>query len=192
MNNVASSLKLEVVWAEYESALRGFLSSKVSNRDDVDDLLQEILLKTHQNLSSIKDTSSVRSWLFQLANRTIIDFYRKRARIARNEDIDAEDLWFESAESESSVEQEMALCIEPFIRALPEESANLLLAVDIHGESQKNVAEVNNVSYSTLKSRVQKSRQELKSLFNQCCDLTLDKHGSVIDYHPKNDNCRGC
>ena len=38
--------KLESIWSEYEHAIHAFLRSKVSNEDDVDDLKQEILLKT--------------------------------------------------------------------------------------------------------------------------------------------------
>ena len=68
------SLNLEQVWAEYQQALKSFLHSKVNNTADVDDLLQEILIKTYQNLDKVQDVSSVKSWLFQLANHTIIDF----------------------------------------------------------------------------------------------------------------------
>ena len=51
--------KLESIWSEYEHAIHAFLRSKVSNEDDVDDLKQEILLKTYQNLGDIRDVSSV-------------------------------------------------------------------------------------------------------------------------------------
>lgn len=44
------SLNLEQVWAEYQQALKSFLHSKVNNTADVDDLLQESLIKTYQNL----------------------------------------------------------------------------------------------------------------------------------------------
>ncbi|WP_117232584.1 RNA polymerase sigma factor SigZ [Vibrio maerlii] len=191
MNSATEPLNLEQVWQEYENALGAFLRSKVSNVDDVEDLLQEVLIKTYQNLQSVNDASSVKAWLFQLANRTIIDFYRKRARIDRDKNISADELWFEQ-DDDVSIEQEMSQCIEPFIRALPKESSELLMSIDLKGESQKSIAEAQNISYSTLKSRVQKSRQQLKGLFSQCCDLTLDNHGSVIDCEQKPGQCNSC
>ena len=100
-----ASLNLEQVWAEYQQALKSFLHSKVNNTADVDDLLQEILIKTYQNLDKIQDTSSVKSWLFQLANHTIIDFYRKHARQQRDSQIDAEDLWFTDLDHNSEFKQ---------------------------------------------------------------------------------------
>ncbi len=188
-----TSLDLEQVWAEYQQTLKAFLHSKVSNSADVDDLLQEILIKTFQNLHKVQDASSVKSWLFQLANNTIIDFYRKHARQQRDSKIDADDLWFADLDHNEEFKQNLSLCIEPFIQALPEQSAALLLAVDIKGQSQKEIAEAQNISYSTVKSRVQKSRGDLKNLFEQCCNLSLDKQGNVIDCDLKPESgCGNC
>ena len=194
MNSANStSLNLEQVWAEYQQTLKAFLHSKVSNTADVEDLLQEILIKTFQNLHKVQDASSVKSWLFQLANNTIIDFYRKHARQQRDSKIDADDLWFADLDHNEEFKQKLSLCIEPFIQALPEQSASLFLAVDIKGQSQKALAEEQNVSYSTIKSRVQKSRGDLKNLFEQCCNLSLDKQGNVIDCELKPESgCSNC
>ncbi|CAH6821494.1 RNA polymerase sigma factor SigZ [Vibrio chagasii] len=194
MNSANStSLDLEQVWAEYQQTLKAFLHSKVSNSADVDDLLQEILIKTFQNLHKVQDASSVKSWLFQLANNTIIDFYRKHARQQRDSKIDADDLWFADLDHNEEFKQNLSLCIEPFIQALPEQSAALLLAVDIKGQSQKEIAEAQNINYSTVKSRVQKSRGDLKNLFEQCCNLSLDKQGNVIDCDLKPESgCGNC
>ncbi len=98
---------LESIWSEYEHAIHAFLRSKVSNEDDVDDLKQEILLKTYQNLGDIRDVSSVKSWLFQIANNAIIDFYRKRARNQRDNDLVADDLWFEEQEASGATRHQL-------------------------------------------------------------------------------------
>ncbi|RTZ17734.1 RNA polymerase sigma factor SigZ [Vibrio aquaticus] len=190
MKLASSTFSLESVWGEYQSALKSFLHSKVSNPDDVDDLQQEILIKTHQNLATVKEADSVKSWLFQLANRTIIDFYRKRARQQRDGELNPDDLWFE--QEEASLEQEMAECIQPFVDALPQEQSSLISAVDLQGASQKQLADKVGLSYSTLKSRVQKGRVELRKLFEECCTLQLDKNGSVIDCEVKSDGCGKC
>lgn len=190
MNVVNPPLTLESVWAKYQQALKAFLHSKVSNPDDVDDLLQEILIKTYQSLSTVKEAESIKSWLFQLANRTIIDFYRKRAKQQRDGALQADELWF--AEEEASLEQQMATCIQPFVEALPSEQAQLLDAVDLKGESQKLLAQKVGVSYSTLKSRVQKGRMELRKLFEECCTLELDQYGNPIDCEIKSDSCTRC
>ena len=180
-------MNLESIWQEYSTSLRGFLYSRVSNDADVEDLLQEVLIKTHQNLDTVKSSEKIKPWLFQLANNTIIDFYRKKGR---SRDISAADLWY--ADDDVVVEQALAKCVEPFIRALPKKSADLLLAIDIEGQSQNDYAEKAGISYSTIKSQVQRGRAKLRTLFDDCCSLTLDKHGNVVEFQAKSGGCDSC
>ena len=60
------------------------------------------------------------------------------------------------------------ICVIPFISALPEEPAAILLDIDINGEAQKAYAQKNAIPYSTLKSKVKKKRKILKQMFNGC------------------------
>ena len=180
-------MNLENIWQDYSASLKGFLYSRVSNDADIEDLLQEVLIKTHQNLDTVASSEKIKPWLFQLTNNTINDYYRKKGR-AR--DVSASDLWY--AEDDVVVEQALAQCVEPFIRALPKKSADLLLAIDIEGQSQKEYAEKAGISYSTLKSRVQRARAKLRTLFDECCSLTLDKHGNVVEFQTKTGGCESC
>lgn len=180
-------MSIEEIWRDYQSALTRFLHSRVSSADDVEDLLQDILIKSYKNLQNLKSEGSVKSWVFQIANNAIIDYYRRKAK---SQDLKVEDLWYE--EENSSIKEELSCCVRPFINALPEDNAKLLHAIDIENVKQKDYAEANNISYSTLKSRVQVSRQKLRGLFEDCCHLTLDKNGSIIDYQQKDSSCSKC
>ena len=180
-------MNFEKIWLDYQASLKAFLHSRISNRDDVDDLLQNIMIKIYEKRHSVKSESSLKSWLFQVANNTIIGHYRKKQK---EEGIKASDLWQEEAQTDSVLN--LADCIHPFILALPSQSAKLLTEIDINGQSQKEYAASLGLSYSTLKSRVQKARNQLRILFEDCCYLYLDANGSIIDYEPKSDNCNNC
>lgn len=183
-------MQLEHLWSEYRSALKAFLHRKVNNPADVDDLLQDILIKTHKNLDKVRQASSVKAWLFQIANHSIIDFYRARARsLGRLQELSADELWY--SEPEQDIKTELSHCIEPFIQCLSASNAQLLTAIDLQGESQKQYAEELGISYSTLKSRVQKARAELRSLFDQCCYMELDSQGNLMEYDRKQ-GCKDC
>ncbi len=181
------TMKIDEIWVKYRLALQRFLHAKVSNEADVEDLLQEILIKTHNNLASVKTQKSIKAWLFQLANNTIIDFYRKQAR---HETSNIEDFLVD--ENTASVKVKLANCISPFIQALPEAHANLLIAIDINNQSQKQYAEQHGISYSTVKSRVQKSRSLLKQVFDDCCHFNIDKLGNVYGYDRKDNRGKAC
>ncbi len=180
-------MNFEAIWSEYRASLKSFLHARVSSPDEVDDLLQEIMIKTYKSLSTLKSDSSVKSWLFQVANHTIIDFYRKRAKLKK---IQSEELWY--SEKNDDIEQSLSQCVIPFINALSVESAELLRAIDLEGQSQISYAQEHSISYSTLKSRVQKARRELRDLFEDCCHFTLDRRGNIVDFEEKSNSCQNC
>lgn len=177
-------MNLQQLWQEYQSALRSFLLSKVASSADVEDILQEVLIKTHHNLGAVHQQNKIKSWLFQIANNAVIDFYRKRGSTLQRE---ADVAWYD--EDVSDVIDSFTACLEPFIKQLPEQQRQLLMAIELEGMSQKNYAELNGISYSTLKSRVKKARELLKKQFDDCCHFELDKHGNVIDYKRKGNSC---
>lgn len=176
-------MKIEEIWLAYRAALKRFIHAKVSNEADVDDLLQEILIKTHNNIHTLKEQKSVKAWLFQIANRSIIDYYRKQDRSKEYQEVK-----LNSHDDSESSNRDLTHCIIPFINALPSENARLLTAIDINNQSQKQYAEQLGISYSTLKSRVQKSRILLREIFDGCCHFKLDKNGKVYDYEIKTSN----
>lgn len=180
-------MKIERVWSDYQASLRAFLHKNITNPADVDDLLQEILIKTYRNLGSVQDSQKLKPWLFQVANHTMIDFYRQRGRAS---ELQAEDLWYQ--QPEQAMEEQLSLCVLPFINNLPKEEAKLLKAIEIDGISQKHYAEQAGIKYSTLKSKVQKSRKMLLDVFRQCCDFSVDHQGNISDFEPKQKSCSRC
>jgi RNA polymerase sigma-70 factor (ECF subfamily) len=78
------------------------------------------------------------------------------------------------------------------MRLLPGEYRLPLLLSDLEGLPQKEVAERLGLSLSAAKSRVQRGRERLKSAFTECCHLTLDHRGTVMDYQARDGECRRC
>jgi RNA polymerase sigma-70 factor (ECF subfamily) len=57
-------MKLEQIWHQYEVSLRAFLFKNLRNQADVDDILQDVMLKTYQNIGTLNDVGKLKSWLF--------------------------------------------------------------------------------------------------------------------------------
>ncbi len=177
----------EKVWLDYQSNLKAFLKSRVKTPEDVEDILQDIMLKVHKNLPTLKSNAKLKPWLFQIARNTIIDFYRARQK---SNNINAEDItWCSDKEN---VEHALERCVVPFINSLPEKYRPILQAIDLEGQSQKDYANDHDLCYSTLKSRVQKGRELLKTNFEECCDLSFDRRGRLLDVHPKEKDYLDC
>ncbi len=181
-------MQLDQIWQAYSGALRGFLRKRGANEADVDDLLQDILIKTHAHLSDVRDPAALRAWLFQVARNATIDFYRARGKA---QSIDADDLWYGDAE-EAGALRELEGCVRVFLSTLPEQDADLLRVVDLEGRRQKEVAAEMGLAYSTLKSRVQAAREKLADRYRACCAMELGANGEILEATPREKRCGGC
>ena len=186
-------IEFKQLWQEYSDRLRRFLLSRVDNPADVDDLLQEILIKTYQHLNTVKEPEKLAAWLFQVARNTLIDYYRKSpVETTRQNIAEKAMLTEEEPEQYEQVRQELTKCIRPFLNQLPPKYQEAIEAVDLQGSSQKELAIELGLSHSAIKSRVQRGRSMLKAQFEECCRYDVDARGNLVDFEVKPSNCQKC
>ena len=189
----------ELLWRDLRDRLRGFIARRVDNPADVDDLLQEVFLRIHQHLSTVRDTGRLVPWIFQLTRHAITDYYRAASRryeipenAASNRELSAKDHDLDPAfaSDEHTLRQyELTPCLTPLIERLPEHYRDAVLLVELEGLPQRELSERLAVSLSGAKSRVQRGREKLKDLLLQCCQVELDKRGNIMDYQPETGGC---
>jgi RNA polymerase sigma-70 factor (ECF subfamily) len=183
-------MEFQQLWQQYKDPLQQFLRSRVKNSADVDDLLQEIFIKTYQHLNTVKEPEKLRSWLFQIARNTVIDYYRKfRVETSRQEVVQNAMLTDKQPEQYEQIRQELTHCIRPLLDRLPEKYREAIEIVDLQNTSQKELANKLGLSHSAVKSRIQRGRRMLQDKFHQCCYYNLDIRGNLIDYQVKPNGC---
>jgi RNA polymerase sigma-70 factor, ECF subfamily len=175
----------ETLYQRFHLELERFILQKVKDKTTTQDILQDVFVKIHLHLHTLKDQSKLNAWIYQLARNTINDYYRKQVNANENTDV-IED----THELQTQVEQGLENCVSPFIAQLPPKYQQALILADIDGMSQTQLATHLNISYSAAKSRVQRARQKLKTLFTDCCRIHTDKYGNVLSYEQK--ECNRC
>jgi RNA polymerase sigma-70 factor (ECF subfamily) len=189
----------ELLWRELRARLRAFIARRVDNPADVEDLLQEVFLRIHQHLSTVRDTGRLMPWIFQLTRNAITDYYRAASRRHEIPGHSLRDSEGDTGEREStsslhsdehtSHQYELAPCLTPLIERLPEHYREAVLLVEMEGLPQRELSERLAVSLSGAKSRVQRGRDKLKDLLLHCCQVELDKRGTIMDYRPEAGGC---
>lgn len=58
---------LENTWLQLEDSLRGYIFKRLPDRELANDLLQEVFIKVHQNIDSLKNETKLKSWIYQIA-----------------------------------------------------------------------------------------------------------------------------
>lgn len=67
----------ETLWRQYSARLCVFIAHRIDDADAVDDMVQDIFLRVHERMGSVRDTGRIESWLFQIACNAIVDHYRR-------------------------------------------------------------------------------------------------------------------
>lgn len=178
-------MNLEQLWDAYCCRLLSFLLSRVSDRTEAEDLLQEVFIRVHQHLCCLPMHEKMDAWIFQITRNLVIDHYRKRHHF---EDLPAnlpDDFEFEEEDSNL----DLSLSIRGMVDELPDNYREALLLTEYQGLSQVELAEKLGLSVSAAKSRVQRAREMLRKMILTCCHVELDRRGKIIDYY---ENCCCC
>jgi RNA polymerase sigma-70 factor, ECF subfamily len=168
----------EVLWNQLHVRLCRFICSRIQNGDDAEDILQEVFIRMHANLETIREMDRLESWLYQVARHSIIDYYRSRKPLVDLE----EDYPVEDEHPEPDAAEELAPALREAVESLPEPYREALLLTEYQGLSQKELADRLGISFSGAKSRVQRARAKVRDMLLTCCHFEFDARGIVIDY----------
>ena len=180
-----------VVSADLVNRLRAMVAGKLRDRAEVDDVVQEVLIKIVHAGDAVSP-DRFWGWLKQVIYTTVNDVYRARSarRSSPMAPTELEALADESLAADGDLDEHpLSCCLLAFLNQIPDEERELLRAVDIGGIAQRDLAAARKLSYSTLKSRVQKARVSLKREIIACCDVSLDARHRVVDATPRGAGC---
>ena len=163
--------------------LRNFIRKRVADRDDAEDILQEVFYELIEAYRMMKPVEQVTAWLFQVARNRITDLFRRKSREAqdsepamRTEDGEAlllEDL-LPSPDAGPDAEYARSALLEELDDALdelPQEQREVFIAHELVGYTFKELAAQTGVSVNTLLSRkhyaVLHLRQRLQAIYDE-------------------------
>ena len=179
------------IWNEFSGQIRGYLLKKVKQTDDAEDLLQETFIKIHSRLGDLKDENKLAPWIYQIVRNSLTDYYRKRN--LETSEFQEETTVADSGEQSDDIYSAcISGCLKVFIDRLPEKYREPLVLSDIKGLKQKDIAEQMNLSYSGLKSRVQRGREMIKEMFVDCACISENKNGKLLSDNLDHESCEIC
>lgn len=184
--------KASSLWIDYKEGLQYYLLKKVKDKDLAKELSHQVLSKLYNSCCSGKEIKNVRSWMFQIAHNTTIDFFKDQSRISYEVPEEIEEV-------QATFYEQARELMQPLLNLLPEKYATPLLMSDIQGLKQEEVSKSLGISLSATKTRIQRARKLLKDLFVECCHIETDSDGRLLSIKARkdcrslndiNDNCR--
>jgi len=162
------------------SRLRNFIRRRVPDREDAEDILQDVFSELVEAYRLMKPIEQVGAWLFRVARNRIIDRFRKRREEPSSKQVaeDGEVLMLEELLPSPDAGPDAAYArsillgeLEDALQELPAEQRAVFVAHEIEGRSFKQLAAESGVSVNTLLSRkhyaVLHLRERLREIYDE-------------------------
>ena len=170
---------LEDIWEKFAGQLRGFIRSRIRDHAAAEDLLQEVFVKIHHKLPTLRAGEKLEAWVWRITRNAIADHFRR----TRPGEPLREELSATTDSNESKLD--LSPCVRRFVGELPANFREALELTEWQGLTQQEMAKRLGLSLSGAKSRVQRARDQLKSLLLECCRFELDRRGNVVEIQPR-------
>ena len=180
---ISDSSEISSVYIEYKDELKGYISKRVSIKEDVEDILQNVFY----NLSRVdlieNPIEHISSWLYSVTQNQIIDFNRKKKeeRLPEIAENDSDKEFVKSIlnmlsdptdnPETSYLKSLLWIELESSLDELPIEQRSVFELTELEGFSFKEISESTGVPVNTLLSR---KRYAILHLRNKLTNLYID------------------
>jgi RNA polymerase sigma factor (sigma-70 family) len=172
--SASQAQRFDALVRPHADALYRFAFRLLRNRADAEDLVQDVLVKLYPRTGEMADIRDLKPWLLRIVYHQFVDVLRKRRRSAMTvSDMNALEL------ADPAQEPEHRLAVSRDAQRIRDAVARLnrdqQLLVGLHlidGYTLEEVADVLDVPLGTLKSRLHRTRAQLKK------SLQLEPFGS--------------
>jgi RNA polymerase sigma-70 factor, ECF subfamily len=175
----------EQLMLRYQAPLKSYLYRLMADREETDDLAQEVWLRVFNDLASYVGQPRVRTWLFGIATHLATDHPRIIARWP----VDAQDkTWrltssdrevvdvlhqthWESPQARYEMREHIDFCFTCLLKTLPLEQHLAFLLCELYDLTEAEAAGILDASPEVVQRLVEEARRTLDGLLQPRCGL---------------------
>ncbi|MBK7942767.1 MAG: RNA polymerase sigma factor [Flavobacteriales bacterium] len=187
-------LDIATLTAEFErnrGALRAYILRVTASRQDAEDIVQETWIKAQRSLEGFRGDSSVKTWVFAIAQNIARDHLRALKRwpedvgdICKEAALNDPEFFREamtihktSPQAQFEIREHIALCFTCVSRSLPLEQQLAVMLKEVHGFSVKEIAAIMENTEAMVKYWLHSGRGKMIDVFDRRCAL-INKEGA--------------
>jgi RNA polymerase sigma-70 factor (ECF subfamily) len=149
-------MNFDEIFDMYFSRIYNKILGMVKNKEDAEDIAQDVFLTVYKNLKKFRNESGVYTWVYRIAINKTYDFFRKRKETFElNEEI----LSIEDNEDVTS-----KIVLEEKLKLISEREREIIIMKDIYGYKLREISKIKDMKLSTVKSIYYKGLKEMGGL----------------------------
>ncbi|UCC73473.1 MAG: RNA polymerase sigma factor [Gemmatimonadota bacterium] len=169
-----------LVRRHYEQVHRWALA-RTGDRDDADDVTQEVLVRLHRHIGGFDGRSQFTTWLYQVTRSAAADLHRKRARrdrlalkLNRESGPAAHD---PRGEADAADERRAAGLVRTFLEELSERQREVFDLCDLQGLGAVEVSAMLKMEPVTVRSHLFRARKAIRRKILENCPELVEGYG---------------
>jgi len=180
----------QTLFAEFQDQLRSYLYRLLTDRDDVNDLTHDTFIRAFTKISTFKQDSSLKTWVFSIATNLAYDHLRKSKRWQADAQDRAADLAIGSDEFKKAfwtvhdnstagayeMKEHIDYCFTCMSKTLPIERQVTLILKDIYDFQIREIALILGKTEGVIKYLLNDARNVMTDIFDHRCAL-INKNG---------------
>lgn len=162
MRQIASGDKraFAVLYRDLETPTLRFIRSRLNDPFEANDILHDVFMEVWRSAGKFEGRSMVRTWIFGIAYRKVIDSCRKRQRLETRSELPEVADPAESAETRVNAGQE-AVHLRHCVDQLSTDQRLAISLAFYEDMTYDEIAEIADVPVGTIKSRVFHAKKNL-------------------------------
>lgn len=155
---------------KYSRPVHSLILKVVQNREDAEELAQDVFMKVFRNLDKFKGDSSFSTWVYRIAYNTAISATRKK----KYEFLALEETWIQHVSEEEVAElmgragsSEQINRLEKALLQLSPEERALILLFYMEQKTVEEIMKITDLSLSNVKTRLHRTRKKLFVLLKE-------------------------
>lgn len=145
----------------------------VHNREDAEDLTQEVFIRAFQSLGGFKGQSSFPTWIYRIAVNASLNFTRKHSKVSFFDRLESLFAGEKSAERNPGlslsddpekimIEREHSLWLQRALDSLPANQRTAIILSKYDDLSQKAISEIMELSEGAVEALIQRAKKNLR------------------------------
>lgn len=150
-----------------------FAFSYLKNEDDAKDVVQDVMIKTWEDVKDLTAIRNIEAWCMTLVKNRSLDKLKRKGR-NHLQIVDQHQLRMVDADPlQQTVTNEKMLQIKEIISLLPEKQRDVINLRDVEGYSYQEIAEIMEIELNNVKVLLHRARMQVRNSIKNLQDYGI-------------------
>ena len=154
----------ELLVKQYENLVFTVLNRMLRNKEDIEDVCQEVFIKVHKNLKTFQYQSKLSTWIARITYNSAINYLKKNSREGfQDYPKNVDNFYFtQDNPEELTIKNNVSDYVNQLIEQLPIQYKTVITLYHINEFSYQEIEEITGMPEGTVKGYLFRARKLLK------------------------------